>query len=265
MRTSSRAALAGSLLAVSAFAAAAQQRQTDPTAFEWRGELAAGQRLYLHSVKGGVRVEAASGRNLEIVAAKSWRRGNPAEVRVEATRSDNGVVVCAVWNDPSAQCTEEGVRRSRSRSNNNNDTDVTFTVRLPAGPHITANTTNGAIVITGVSGEISAHTTNGEVTAESSSGPVTAGTTNGAIRVRMSRIPSEGARYSTTNGEITIELPASINANLDARTTNGVINSDFEMTVSGSISTRSLRGRIGSGGPTLSLHTTNGNIRIRRQ
>jgi hypothetical protein len=35
--------------------------------------------------------------------------------------------------------------------------------------------------------------------------------------------------------------------------------------VTGSISPRSLRGRIGSGGPTLSLSTTNGSIIIRKQ
>jgi hypothetical protein len=245
----------------------AQSRQTDPAAFEWGGEVGPGQRLYLYSLNGPVRVEAASGRNLEIVAAKSWRRGNPADVRIVAERLSDGLVVCAIWNDANGRCTRDGVERERRiqiRGVNNN-TDVSFTVRLPAGVHITARTTNGDLVITGASGQITAHTTNGVVTAESSSGPVVAGTTNGDIRVRMGRIPTAGASYRTTNGQIVIELPGGIDANLEARTTNGTVNSDFEVMVSGSISPRSIRGRIGSGGPTLSLATTNGNIRIRRQ
>lgn len=267
MRTALLAAIPAGLATALALPALAQSRQTDPAAFEWRGELAAGQRLFLFNVNGNVRIEAASGRNLEVVAAKSWRRGNPAEVRVEALRVSDGVAVCAIWNDPNAECTSTGVRRERRVQirNYSNDTDVSFTVRLPAGAHVTAHTTNGDLVITGATAEVSAHTTNGLVTAESSGGPVVAATTNGDVRVRMSRLPSEGASYRTTNGTITLEIPDGTGANIEARTTNGSISSDFELTVTGSISPRSLRGRIGSGGPTLSLSTTNGNVRIRRQ
>lgn len=267
MRSTSVTALAVAVLSAATAPVHAQGRQTDPAAFEWSGEINAGQRLYLYSLNGSIRVEAASGRTLEVVAAKSWRRGNPADVRIVAERVGDGVVVCAIWNDPEGRCTREGVERQRRVQVRgfSNDTDVAFTVRLPAGVHVTARTTNGDLVVTGASGEISAHTTNGMVTAESSSGPVVAGTTNGDIRVRTNSIPSAGATYRTTNGQIVIELPAGIGANLEARTTNGTINSDFEVTVSGSISPRSLRGRIGSGGPTLSLATTNGNIRVRRQ
>jgi DUF4097 and DUF4098 domain-containing protein YvlB len=267
MRTTFLSMLAACLVAGVVAPADAQARRTEPAAFEWRGELAAGQRLYLYTTNGPVRVEAASGRNLEITAAKSWRRGNPADVRIEAARVGDGVAVCAIWNDPEARCTEEGVQRARRIQVRgiNNDTDVSFTVRLPAGAHITARTTNGTLVITGATGEVNARTTNGEVTAESSGGPVMASTTNGDVRIRVSRLPDQGASYRTTNGTITIELPDGINTNIEARTTNGGISSDFEVMVTGSISPRSLRGRIGSGGPTLSLSTTNGSIRIRKQ
>jgi len=257
------------LLAVLAVAApaGAQNRQTEANAFAWDGQVAAGRRLHLYNTHGNINIEATTGRNLEVVASKSWRRGNPADVRIESVRLNSGdVAICAIWNDTNARCTETGVespgRRVRSFSN---DTDVSFTVRLPAGVHVSANTTNGSLVVASVTGEVRAHTTNGNVTAESNDGAVVAGTTNGDIRLRMSKLPAEGASYRTTNGSITVELPAGINANIEARTTNGSISSDFELMVTGSISPRNLRGRIGSGGPTLSFSTTNGNVRIRRQ
>ena len=257
------------LLAALAVAAPAdgQTRRTEANAFEWSGQVAAGRRLHLHNTNGNINIEATTGRNLEVVASKSWRRGNPADVRIEALRLNSGdIAICAIWNDPQARCTETGVEQTGRRFRGfNNDTQVSFTVRLPAGVHVNAGTTNGSLVVASVSGEVRAHTTNGNVTAESSDGAVVAGTTNGDLRIRMSKLPAEGASYRTTNGSITVELPAGINANVEARTTNGSISSDFELMVSGSISPRNLRGRIGSGGPTLSFSTTNGNVRIRRQ
>jgi hypothetical protein len=257
------------LLAALAVAApaGAQNRQTEANAFEWGGQVAAGRRLHLFNTNGNINIEASTGRNLEVVASKSWQRGNPADVRVEAVRLNSGdVAICAIWNDPQARCTETGVEQTNRRFRGlHNDTQVSFTVRLPAGVHVNANTTNGSLTIAAVSGEVRAHTTNGNVSAESIDGAIVAGTTNGDIRLRMSKLPAEGASYRTTNGSITVELPAGINANIEARTTNGSISSDFEMMVTGSISPRSLRGRIGSGGPTLSFSTTNGNVRIRRQ
>jgi hypothetical protein len=243
-------------------------RQTEQNAFQWSGELAPGQRLYLHNLNGNVTVEAAAGRNLEVTASKSWRRGNPADVRFDASRVDGGrdVVVCAIWNDPSATCTSTGVRGgSERRSNRNNDTEVTFRVKLPAGANVTVNNTNGDLTVSGVSGDISAFTTNGNVIAESSEGAVQATTSNGNIRVKAAKLPANGATYNTHNGNITVELPDGVNLNLVARTMNGGVNSDFDVTATGSFSPRSLRGRIGSGGPVLTLTTSNGNISIRRR
>lgn len=244
-----------------------QQRpeQVEQNAFQWGGELAAGQRVILRSINGRIQVEPSRSRTLEVVATKKWRRGDPAAVRIEATRVNGGrdVLVCARWT-ASTECTETSYN-SGGQWPREQDTRVEFIIRLPAGSNATLNVTNGDIEVVGASGAIEAHTTNGGITAESTGGPVEAMTTNGDLRIAMMKLPARNTSYHTTNGTITLTLPEGIEAYLAARTTNGSISSDFEITTVGTISNRNLSGRIGRGGPRLELATTNGSIRIEKK
>jgi hypothetical protein len=264
--------MATALVCVSAGASAQNQRtnrdgnyQVEQNAFQWGGELAAGARIIVRSVNGSVAVEPARARTLEISASKKWRRGDPAQVRIEVTRVNGGrdILLCATWT-PKTTCSEDEYNTSGSWPRNQ-DTQVDFTIRLPTGSNASLNVTNGSIEVTGASGSIEARTTNGEITAETTGGPVEARTTNGSINVRMAKLPTQGASYHTTNGTITLTLPDGTDADLQARTTNGSVISDFDITMSGTLSRRNLSGRIGRGGPRLDVATTNGNIRIERK
>jgi hypothetical protein len=243
----------------------ARDEQVQNNAFEWRGELAQGQRLIVRNLNGRIAVEPAGGRTLDIVANKRWRRGTPSDVKIEATRVNGGrdVLLCARWTT-TTECTESSYQ-TRGTWSNDNDTQVEFIIKLPAGSNAVLNTTNGDIEVTGASGAIEANTTNGAIVASSSDGPVEAHTTNGDIEVRMTKIPAKGTSYHTTNGSVTVSLPEGADANIKARTTNGRINSEFALSVSGVISGRSLQGTIGKGGPLLDIATTNGTIRIEKR
>ncbi len=243
----------------------ARGEQVQDNAFEWKGELAQGQRIVVHNLNGRISVEPASGRTLEVVANKRWRRGTPADVKIEATRVNGGkdVLLCARWT-ATTECTEDGYQ-TRGNWNNDNDTQVEFIIKLPPGSNAVLNTMNGDIDVTGASGAIQANSTNGGISGSSGDGPVEAHTTNGDIDVRMTKIPAKGTSYHTTNGSITVSLPEATDANIRARTTNGRINSEFALSVSGSMSGRSIQGTIGKGGPLLDLVTTNGSIRIEKK
>jgi DUF4097 and DUF4098 domain-containing protein YvlB len=249
-------------------------RETKRDAFQWTGELARGQRLYLYNINGNVTVESTRGNKVEISADKSWRKSRPEDVEIEArrTRGDRDVVVCAIWKDRNLECDEDGYR-SRNHdgwNNGSNDVQVNFTVRLPAGAHITANTMNGDLEVTGASGDVRAMTINGRVDAESSDGTVEAKTVNGNIHVRMARMPSRGVSYETVTGSVTVELPAGLDADLNAQTVTGGITSDFPISVGGSGSRRDgfsshrLNGTIGRGGPRLELKTVTGPIHLEK-
>src|SRR6185503_14049455 len=64
--------------------------------FEYRWTLRSGQTLEVRDLNGSIRVVPASGRTARVTAEKSGgKRCDPDEVRIEASESENGVIVCA--------------------------------------------------------------------------------------------------------------------------------------------------------------------------
>jgi hypothetical protein len=254
---------AGALALAPATAAA---QRSDDAGFAWSGKVPAGRWVRVNDLNGSVRVEAGTGDQVEVRATKHWRRGNPADVRIEVKRGANeDVRICALWNEGSS-CDDDGYHSSNSSGwNNHNDVSVDFVVRLPRGVNVGAYSTNGEVRVTGATAEVDARTTNGSVEAVSSGGPVSARTTNGDVRASMGVMGTGDLRYTTTNGSVLLELPAAFDAELDLGTTNGSLSTDFPITVQGRVSQKRLQGTIGKGGRALVARTTNGNVTIRKR
>lgn len=145
---------------------------------------------------------------------------------------------------------------------------VVYWITVPEEVRLTAESVNGEVRAQNISGRADLETTNGRVEVIEAAGSVNAQTTNGAIAVSLTKVtPGETMRFATTNGRIEAEFPADFTADISASTTNGHVDCDFPMTVQGRIRRTSLQGRIGSESATagrVSLHTTNGSIRIVR-
>ena len=117
-----------------------------------------------------------------------------------------------------------------------------------------------------VTSEVDAETTNGGVVVSSLSGPVNARTTNGNIRVTMGQFDlASDLTFETTNGTVVAEFAQDINAEIELRTVNGRFMTDFPVTISGRIDPRRLRATLGKGGPRIRLATVNGNVELRRR
>jgi hypothetical protein len=207
--------LIASLMALGAATAGAQE---ETAKWDWKGELSAGRTVYLRNINGEVRFEQGSGNTVEATAEKRWRRGDPADVRIEARVSSRGdVIICALWGERS-ECDEDGYHGDNDRdrrSNRGNDVSVHFVVKIPATAKVDASTVNGTMIVDGTSADIEATTVNGDVEARSASGRVEASTVNGSITVRTTAANANGLSYNTVNGSITIELPANTNAEVD--------------------------------------------------
>lgn len=260
--------IAAALLLV-ATTLSAQERQTDRNGFRWTGAVPQGAWVRVQNISGDVRVERATGSEVEVVGTKSWRRGNPADVRIEVKRygpNDANVLVCAIWHE-NATCDENGYQsRGRNRGGRDNDVSVAFTVRLPAGVKINAGSVNGEVRVEGATSEVRAGTVNGGVEAWSSGGPVTASTVNGEVRVRMGRLTgTEDLKYATVNGNVIVEFAEDIDADIELTTVNGRLQSDFPLALQGRIDPRHLRATIGKGGRKIRLTTVNGNVELRKR
>jgi DUF4097 and DUF4098 domain-containing protein YvlB len=231
--------------------------------------LKAGERFSLENVNGGVIVSTWKESTVEIKAVKVARDDEKdlkdVEIRVE--ESAGAVSVKAIW------------PKLRRRFNVN----VDFEIKVPEGVILdevetvnggvevtgryvraAAGTTNGTITVEDASGELKASTTNGGIDVSRFEGKLDAETTNGNIRLEGLGF-KDGISAETTNGSITLAIvsPETLNASLSARTTNGHITVDFPVTLKNlSQSKHRVEAQIGQGGPTISLETTNGSIKI---
>ncbi|MCE2942901.1 MAG: DUF4097 family beta strand repeat-containing protein [Gemmatimonadota bacterium] len=256
------------LLAATLFAVPASAQRREQPALDWSGRVAEGRTMVIRNLNGEIHVRAAEGDRASIVAVKSWRRGDPEQVRVEVRRAggdDGTVIACAFWNED-ASCDEAGYRggRSRPRNDDGNDVSVSFEVRVPRGVRVVTSTVNGGLEIEGVTASVDAETVNGSITARSSGGPVQAKTVNGGLDVSMGRSPTDDLEFETVNGNITLTIPDGLDAELSMETVNGAVTSDIPVTVSGRLNPKRLKATLGKGGRRLSLETVNGSVRLRR-
>jgi hypothetical protein len=232
--------------------------------FRWTGRLAAGQELEVRGINGGVRVEAATGAEAEVLATKTGRRSDPADVDIVVVPHDGGVTLCAVYppvNGRENECLPGGGGRNNTRDN---DVTVEWTVRLPDGVNLSAHSVNGDVTVREVTGEVHASTVNGDVDV-STRGVAEASTVNGSIHASLGRADWTGTMaFTTVNGGITLDVPGDLAADVEATTVNGTIETDFPITVQGRFGSRRLRGTIGAGGRDLDLETVNGSIRLRK-
>src|SRR5205823_729112 len=90
------------LLTALALPAAAQERRSE--GFNWSGHVPAGRWIRIRNLNGSITVGPASGNDVEVLATKHWRHGDPSVVRFETKKfgpGDESVLICALWGERS--------------------------------------------------------------------------------------------------------------------------------------------------------------------
>jgi hypothetical protein len=233
--------------------------------FRWHGTVPQGRSIEIKGINGDVRAEPSGSNEVEVVAEKTAKRDNPADVHIDVVPHAGGVTICAVYPSRDAAKPNECVPGSGGRMNvQNNDVTVRFTVRVPAGVSFVGRTVNGEVEATRLNGDIDLTTVNGSVTF-STTGTGRAATVNGSIHGDMGRADwTDTMAMETVNGSIVLRFPESLSTEVRASTVNGEITSDFPVSVSRA-SRRKLEGTIGGGGRTLTLESVNGSITLKRE
>ena len=262
-----RSILGALLLAPSLLAA--QERQTEANAFTLSERVPASQWIRVRNLNGELRVRPSSSDKVEITATKTWRRGNPKDVRIETQRaSDGSILVCALWNENSS-CSEtnyeshNGSGWSRGREN---DVAVSFDIRVPREVKVGVYSVNGSVSVEGATSEVRASTVNGSVDAVSSGGPVQASTVNGSVHASMGRLTGDqDLDFRSVNGSVIAEFAGDVDADIDLSTVNGRFQTDWPVTITGRIDPKHLRATLGKGGRRIRLATVNGNVELRKR
>jgi len=129
--------------------------------------------------------------------------------------------------------------------------------------NLEVRTSGGDIRLRQLTGDVDVETAGGDVRAEDATGRVDVHTSGGDIEVSLARGNSRGGQIETSGGTIRVAIDPSVNLNLDASASGGDLTTDLPLKVSGKLSHSSLRATLGSGGETLRLHTSGGDIHIR--
>jgi hypothetical protein len=273
-------AATAAIIAAAAFPSHAAAQQD----FHWSGRVAQGERIQINNLVGDIRAEPAEGGEVTVTGV---RAGPGAErVRVEVVRRGDATVICAIypgdggsgWRDDDDDddrprgrardaCDQRNVNiRGETRAR------VDFTVRVPAGVRLSANTVSGDVEARSLRGPVTARSVSGDVHV-TTSGQVEASTVSGSVVATLGRIGGEDLQFRSVSGDVTLQVPAGIDADFDARTLSGSIESDFPLDRGREDDERGryrvavghhARGTLGRGGPSLSVHTVSGDVSLRR-
>jgi DUF4097 and DUF4098 domain-containing protein YvlB len=147
----------------------------------------------------------------------------------------------------------------------NNPASVEYTLTVPRTASLDEiKLINGALDLTGISGEVRASCINGRLEAHDLSGRAKLSTINGRLDARFAQLSGQDVDLNSVNGSLELTIPSDSNAEVDASTVSGGISNDFGLRVNDHrFVGHDLRGELGKGGSHIRLSDVNGRIEIR--
>jgi DUF4097 and DUF4098 domain-containing protein YvlB len=147
----------------------------------------------------------------------------------------------------------------------NNPASVEYTLTVPRSANLDEiKLINGALDLTGISGEVRASCINGRLEAHDLSGRAKLSTINGRLDARFTQLSGQDVDLNSVNGSLELTIPSDSNAEVDASTVSGGISNDFGLRVNDHrFVGHELRGELGKGGSHIRLSDVNGRIEIR--
>ena len=146
----------------------------------------------------------------------------------------------------------------------NNPAGVEYTLTVPRTVRLDEiKLINGALDVTGVSGEVNASLINGRLDAHNLAGRARLSTINGKLDARFDELAGKSVELNSVNGSVELTIPSDSKAELEASTVSGGISNDFGLHVNHhQFVGHDLRGELGTGGTRIKLNNVNGRIAI---
>ncbi len=167
--------------------------------------------------------------------------------------------------------TQDGSTLRAEGPRGNGTWEVSYVVDVPRRFDLRAQTENGNLSVSGVTGTLDLRAGNGNLTLDRVAGDVKATTQNGNLAVTLAGARWEGSQLDarTQNGEVTLTIPSRFAAHLVTGTSNGAFRTDVPLPVSiqgernASLGTQ-IETDLNGGGPPVRVVTVNGAEVIRR-
>jgi hypothetical protein len=240
---------------------------------------AAMPRLLIDNIWGNVRVRIGTAREIAVIVDE--KRSAPSQELFELSKQTifldvkadgDGVAMVVGKQDDTVRPRINRCRGCR--------VDYQFEVTVPPGTQIDVSTvTDGSIDVAGGGGPVSASNVNGPVEVKDLQDCAQIESVNGAVEVTFARAPSRDCSIKTINGDITLTVPGGTGLDAALSVMQGSVVSEFDLeplALPAKIDQRKEEGRfvyhieqaagirLGTGGPTFSIESLNGDLRIRR-
>jgi DUF4097 and DUF4098 domain-containing protein YvlB len=161
---------------------------------------------------------------------------------------------------------------------------VDILIQMPREGKVNLRTGDGKIEIAGLKGEMDLHSGDGSESLDGVDGKLHADTSDGHIhadgrfdeldvktgdghvevRAAAGSSLSAGWRLETGDGNVTLAIPADLAADVDLHTGDGHIDLDMPVATSGQMRENEVRGKLHGGGSSLTIHTGDGSIHLRK-
>lgn len=278
MKVSIVATAALAALAVSAGAAISAPVTEERSWTETYAVAGASPRLEVSNIWGSVQVRV--GAPGQITATVTELRSAPDQALFERSQTSIKLEIEADASGVSFFVGERSGRWQRRNDCHDCRVDYQFDIEVPPDADVDVGTVmDGKVDIQGVTGTIRASNVNGPISVADVGDCEAVNSVNGPITLGYSHAPLQDCRIETVNGDVTLVMP--VEAGLDVRLDlfNGTASSElpvspFELpaTVERIVEDSRTRYRIqqmagmrvGAGGPTYSIASMNGDLRIRK-
>src|SRR3984957_780981 len=213
-------------------------------------------RVELDNINGAVHISTWDRNEVKVDAVKyanSKERLDDAKIEIDA--SSDHVSIRTKYKDHDL---------TFNWGSHNNSAGVEYTLTVPRGVRLDeVKLINGALDVSGVSGEVHASCINGRLEAHDLSGPAHLSTINGWLEAQFGQLTHSRMELNSVNGSVDLTIPSDSKAEIEAETVSGGISNDFGLHVNHhQFVGHDLRGELGTGGTHIKLENVNGKIEI---
>ncbi len=142
----------------------------------------------------------------------------------------------------------------------NDDLRIRVTLKLPRKVEFTTSGVNGRVNLGEIEGRVEAHGINGKVTIAKALGSTEFSGINGKIEATIGKLNKDGINIHGVNGNVDLKFLDEVNANIEGHGNNGRINADLPNVQIKEQKHSNYSAVIGTGGPTIEVNGTNGNV-----
>jgi DUF4097 and DUF4098 domain-containing protein YvlB len=244
------------LLVLALGAHAADHREAYTEELHQTYALAPDGRIELDNINGAVHISSWDRNEVKVDAVKyADNKDRLDEAKIEIDVSKDLISIKTKYRDHDLNF---------NWGSRNNPAGVEYTLTVPRTARLDEiKLINGALDITGMSGEVQASCINGRLEAHDLSGRAHLSTVNGRLEANFDQLGGHSLELSSVNGAVRLTIPSDSMAEIEASTVSGGIDNDFGLHVNHHrFVGHDLRGELGNGGTRIKLEDVNGRIEI---